>query len=220
MNKACRDLRKKNNEREKAIFKENDEVYTNMIVYLRGADITPYHQELVREDLIELIIDGQERGDNIAQVMGNRYQEICDEIIAVMPKRTIKEKIRSCIETSLSCVWVLSAIYVVMQLISELLSGTPEYQFTLTVGTIVNGVIIIIIANVIVEYFCKTALKEKKQTNKLLVFAKTWVVTFTILAAITFGSIYLTTPVLVVPMIGAVAFVGLVFVAERVLAAV
>lgn len=65
MNKLAKELLKKNNNREKAIFDENKEIYTNMIVYLRGSDLSEYNQEVVRGDIIELIIDGQQRGDNI-----------------------------------------------------------------------------------------------------------------------------------------------------------
>ena len=93
MYRDAKKLLKKNNQSEKQIFKENDEIYTNMIVYLRGADISEYHQEKVREDLIEMIVSGQERGDDIQTVMGENYKEICDEIIAEMPKKTKKEKV-------------------------------------------------------------------------------------------------------------------------------
>lgn len=48
--------------------------------------------KVVREDIIELIIDGQQRGDNIKKVKGGRYKEIRDEIVEAMPKKTIKDK--------------------------------------------------------------------------------------------------------------------------------
>ncbi len=220
MKKECKLLLRKNNEREKEIFEENEDVYTNMIVYLRGADITQYNQELVREDIIELILDGQQRGDNIEQVMGSRYQEICDEIIAVMPKRTVKEKLIDCVDLSLSCVWILGVIYIVKQLISMITARADSFDFTLTIGNLISGIAIILVANVVVEYICKTAFKEKKKQNKLLEFLKNWVICFIIFAVIILSSIYLTAPLFVVPMVAAIIFVGVVFVAERVLAVV
>jgi hypothetical protein len=48
--------------------------------------------KVVREDIIELIIDGRQRGDNIKKVKGGRYKEIRDEIVEAMPKKTIKDK--------------------------------------------------------------------------------------------------------------------------------
>ena len=215
MNKACRDLRKKNNEREQAISKENDEVYTDMLVYLRCADITQYNQELVREDIIELILDGQQRGDDIAKVMGSRYKEICDEIIDVIPKRTKIEKVKDCVETSLCCLWIIGGIYLVQQMVSALLADASNFNFTLTIGNLVSAAVIIIVANVVVEYVCKTALKEKKSTNKVLSFIMCWGICFLIFAAILFSIFYLTAPILEIPMIAAALIVGIIFVVER-----
>lgn len=45
-----------------------------MSVYLRSADMSRYNQKLVREDLIEMIVDDQNRGDDINKVMGNNYK--------------------------------------------------------------------------------------------------------------------------------------------------
>lgn len=218
MNKACKELMKKNNEREKEIFKENDETYTNMIVYLRCADMTQYNQELVREDIIEMILDGQQRGDNIEQVMGNRYQEICDEIIDAMPKRTMKEKVISILTMSLSCLWILGAIYIAKQLLTALLTGASMLNFTLTIGQIVSGALIILAANIIVVYVCKTAFKEKKG-NKVITFFKNWGILFVVFSAIIFSNVFLNTPVMVVPIAAAIAFVCVVFGADRILSA-
>ena len=50
-------LLKQNNQREKELTKENNQVLTDMVVYLRGSDLSDYNQELVREDLIEMVLD-------------------------------------------------------------------------------------------------------------------------------------------------------------------
>ncbi len=65
MTRKCRELLKENNKKEKMINESNISRYTEMIIYLRGSDIDKYNQELVRADLIEMIIDGQERNDDI-----------------------------------------------------------------------------------------------------------------------------------------------------------
>ena len=65
MTRKCRELLKENNKKEKMINESNISRYTEMIIYLRGSDIDKYNQELVRADLIEVIIDGQERNDDI-----------------------------------------------------------------------------------------------------------------------------------------------------------
>ncbi|PRR79148.1 hypothetical protein CLLI_09930 [Clostridium liquoris] len=95
MKKYCKGLLKSNNKMEKEIHKNNEKILTDMIVYLRGSDMTEYNQELIREDLIQMIIDGQNRGDDIQKVIGDNYKEICDKIIETMPKKTISQKIGS-----------------------------------------------------------------------------------------------------------------------------
>ena len=65
MTRKCRELLKENNKKEKMINESNISRYTEMIIYLRGSDIDKYNQELVRADLIEMIIDGQERNNDI-----------------------------------------------------------------------------------------------------------------------------------------------------------
>lgn len=98
-----KELIKKNNEREKVMLNENVQIYTNMIVYLRGSELSDYNQEVVREDIIALILEGQDRGDSIQKVMGENYKEICDEIIDAMPKKTKKEKNTRILPNSIQC---------------------------------------------------------------------------------------------------------------------
>jgi len=192
MNKLAKELLKKNNNREKAIFDENKEIYTNMIVYLRGSDLSEYNQEVVRGDTIELIIDGQQRGDNIKKVMGGRYKEICDQIIEAMPKKTKKDKVMDFLDMSLHALWVLGVISLAKNFIISLISNKAGFEFILTVGDIINGLAIILIANVIVLYITKTAFGAKKE-KKVVSFLKAWFIAAAVLAAMILSNVYFRT---------------------------
>lgn len=50
MTRECRELLKENNKKEKMINESNANIYTEMIIYMRGSDIDKYNQELVRAD--------------------------------------------------------------------------------------------------------------------------------------------------------------------------
>lgn len=128
-----------------------------MIVYLRGSDMTEYNQELVRQDLIQMILDGQERGDDIQKVIGNNYKEICDEIIEAMPKKTRKEKISDILELIFSVIWIIGGIFIVKTIVGNFLGTNKNWRFILSVGNIINMAVTIIIANVVINYTCKTA---------------------------------------------------------------
>lgn len=60
MSSKTKALQKSNNLLDRKIRPENRSVFTDMICYIRSADISDYHQELVRYDLIEMILSAQE----------------------------------------------------------------------------------------------------------------------------------------------------------------
>ena len=179
MNKAARELLKQNNDKEKEILPENDEIYTNMVVYLRGADLTEYDQEVIREDLIQMILDGQNRGENIQKVMGENYKEICNGIIEAMPKKTNFQKGMDILEVSLLVISILGIISLIKTGISLLVNEEGRWVYSLYAGELFSWVIVGIVVNAVVNYVCKTAFKQKKH-NKLVAFLITGCVCFAI----------------------------------------
>lgn len=69
MNRQTRELNKINNELDKQLNAENENVMTDIVCYLRGANISEYNQELIRQDLLEMFLSAQKRGENIQKVI-------------------------------------------------------------------------------------------------------------------------------------------------------
>ncbi|TCK89145.1 hypothetical protein EDC19_2563 [Natranaerovirga hydrolytica] len=216
MNKLTKELMKKNNIKDQAILEENEEIYTNMVVYLRGSDLTEYNQEMVREDIIELIIEGQRRGDNIQKVMGSRYKETCDEIIAAMPKKTKKEKIVEYVGHSLNALWILGVILTFRNFIVDLILKRFENNFIFTVGDMITTLAIIVMAQLIVKYITKSVWKEK-QTNSIVGYLKTWIVLMCILAPIILISVYLNKVVISFSYTVAIVVILMIFIASKII---
>lgn len=170
VNKKCKELLKSNVKRKKEIHGDNAKIYSNMIVYLRSADMSRYNQELVREDLIEMIVDGQNRGDDINKVMGNNYKEICDDIMEAVPRKTKREKIAEVLEISLSAVWILGIIYIGKVILENLITKSDSWVFTLYLGDIVNMGIIVLAANLVVYFPSKNAFKTKEKTSFFMIW--------------------------------------------------
>ena len=94
MSKRTKQLLNENNALENCIQNpENKEVLTNMVVYIRAANISPYDQEKVRRDMTEMILDGEHRGAPIKDVIGEDYRLFCDDVIAEIPKLTGRTRI-------------------------------------------------------------------------------------------------------------------------------
>ena len=218
MKKETKELLKKNNENEKNILEENDEIYTNMIVYLRGANISEYNQEKVREDLIAMIVDGQERGDDIQKVIGENYKEICDEIIAEIPKKTVKENVMYALMLTLDIVWIVGVISVIKTLIIMLAKNSKDMTFVFSLGDLISWGMIVFVAYLVVYYICSTTFREKeRETNKVLSFIIIWFVCCIILCAIILPSLLIKETIFSVHIGVAALIFGTIFVISRIM---
>lgn len=224
MNKKTKEILKANNEREELINEENDKVLTDMICYLRGSNISEYDQELVRADIIEMVLDAQERGEDINSVFGGNYKEICDNIIAELPQKTTKQKVLEGVNIVFMCMWIVGAILVVKQLIIGMVAEPRNFVFTLSTGDVLNALIIIIASVGIVQYICKNSFDSDENTgkksimdNKVVGFIVVWVAIMVALLILTGISYVLSKAILTVPLYMAIIFTAVVFVAERIM---
>ena len=219
MKKETKELLKKNNENEKKIYEENDEIYTNMVVYLRCSGISEHNQEKVREDLIAMIIDGQDRGDDIQKVMGENYKEICDEIIAEFPKKTTKEKVIHALMMTLDVIWILGFISVIKNLIAMLAKDSKDMTFSFMLGDLISWSVIVLVANAIVYYIGRTAFKENEgKNNKVLSFIILWAICCFIGCAIILPTLLIKVTIFTTHIGVATLIFGVVFVISRIMA--
>lgn len=174
MNRKARIINKENNRLDKQIKEENQEVFTDMICYLRGADISDYEIECVRRDLTEMVLSAQSRGENIDTVIGEDYKEFCDSVIANLPPKTKKQKLIEMLD--LIC-WILSILFTINVLISRdtifmienLIKGTPaDFYISISIGTFVSMMLIVLIASLLVTWIMKNAFREEKKQEKIL----------------------------------------------------
>lgn len=212
MKRICKELMKKNKEREKEILECNNEIYTDMIVYLRCSDITEYNQELVREDLINMIIDGQNRGDDIEKVMGGNYKEICDEIIESMPKTTKLEKFLSALQIGLSSVWILGLIAVIKELLFNIIMGNGDWNFVLSLGDIINFVLCVILAQVTIKYLKGTLLKKESKIKEFFTY---WILGIIIVGIFVVISYFLDFTILSISIVMAAIIVAGLFILDK-----
>jgi DNA-binding ferritin-like protein (Dps family) len=213
MNKETKMILHENNKLEKQISKKSNEVYTNMIVYMRGSEISEYNQEKVRRDILDMIIEGEKRGDNIEEIIGNDYKDICDKIISVFPSKTIKERIMSIIGMTLACIYILGTISVLQTLLYNFVGKEPILGYSLSIGDIINAVLIILIANVIVSVVSKNVFKKPFIDNKILSFLVTWIICVVIICGLIGISYYLDnvvikTNLIAIVMVSLVAFIA------------
>lgn len=83
---------KENNDLSFHLKAADNKILTDMVVYIRGADISGYQQELVRRDITQMILDGEQRGDTMEDIIGSDYKIFCDNVLREVPHLTRAEK--------------------------------------------------------------------------------------------------------------------------------
>ncbi|XCY70114.1 hypothetical protein ABG808_09115 [Streptococcus iniae] len=92
-----------------------------MIICLRGAEINPYHQELIRNDLVTLLLDGQERQATLDDVFGEDKHLFMDQVMAAAPHMTKKEKQLNNLQLGVMIMVIFMLIYFGRDLLNYIL---------------------------------------------------------------------------------------------------
>ncbi|MPM16609.1 hypothetical protein SDC9_62990 [bioreactor metagenome] len=172
MNQKTRELNRSNNALDQQISAENQEAFTDMICYLRGAKISPYHQELVRQDLTEMVLSAQQRGEPIRSVIGTDYKAFCDDVIANLPPETRKQRVIDSFDIVCWCLSILGLINIVLSsetilLVRNAITGKPlDFSISISLGSVISIGIIIPAAFMITSSILKNSFQIKQVHGK------------------------------------------------------
>lgn len=205
MNRHTKALLKENNELENKLGKEENDILTDIVVYIRGSKISEYDQEIVRRDITNMLIEGQERGQAVRDVIGDDYKAFCDAVIAEMPEMTAKERVLNAVQIALMCFGIILLIWFVFSLVR----GSFREVY-ITLGDIVSGVVIILSAIGIVMAITKDVFNDEKLSGW-----KLFLVYFVISATCILPSIFIRTIVLTVPSVAVLIIIALSFVGYK-----
>ena len=168
MNQQAKALLKKNNELEKQLTPEAAMLMRDIIVYIRGANISDFHQESMRYDILQMVLDGEKRGDCLQDIIGENLQAFCDEVLSEVPQLTAKERILSMISLSCLCLSALSFMWMIYMGINVVKGNLSLPYLPVTVGQAVSAVVIIIAAIFLYRYVTKTSFDKNALNNKVL----------------------------------------------------
>lgn len=204
MKRETKKLLKENGRREKLLSPASQTAMTDIVVYLRGCDLSMPHQEEVRRDIQEMVLEAEGRGETMDSVIGGDYRAFCDEIVSAFPPRSRKEKVLEQADILLSAWGILMVIWLVKSLVEILLSGGSDWHVTLTAGQLISWAVILVVAEAVVWWVTRTAFDRPAEGGTAKQFVKIWVIIFLVLAAILLPSVYLTSPAVAIPLAGAV----------------
>ncbi|WP_417084982.1 hypothetical protein [Evtepia gabavorous] len=210
---SVRTLRQENNARERALSRESQREMTDVVVYLRGQDLSPLDQEEIRRDILEMVWEAEARGETMAQVVGQDYRTFCQAIVAAVPRRSRRVRMAAAVEELLPALSVLLGIWLVKKVVEALLCGEAVMYLTLTLGEAVSMGVLLAASVGIVTYLCRTALEGEGERRRSWGkgFFMAWAFCVALLAAIFLPTFLLTNPLLTLwlPVAVAVAILPL-----------
>lgn len=162
MNKTARKLRDENNELELGLSREANAVMTDIVVYIRSANISEINQEKVRRDIGQMLLEGEQRGQSVSDIIGEDYKAFCDSVICEVPQLTPLQRFLSLLSDALLGIIIMLAIWTVFAPLRQLSSGEAWYIVTIRTSDIIEAIAIIAAAFFIVGYICKNSFKPKK----------------------------------------------------------
>ena len=160
MSREARVLRDENNELEKQLDDKTNDILTDIVVYIRSANISDIDQENVRRDITQMLIDARGRGENADDVIGGDYKAFCDAIIAEIPKLSAKQRIMTAIRDTLPALGLIG-IWVVFSVAEQIINGATWYVTPVSVTDILGGAAMLILATLIVVYITKNSFNAK-----------------------------------------------------------
>lgn len=176
MSREARVLRDENNELEKRLDDKTNDILTDIVVYIRSANISDIDQETVRRDITQMLIDARGRGETAADVIGGDYKAFCDAIIAEIPKLSAKQRIMTAIRDTLPALGLLIGIWVVFSVAEQIINGETWYVTPVSVTDILGGAAMLILATLVVVYITKNSFNAKPAALVCLILLITAVV--------------------------------------------
>lgn len=168
MNRNMRMLHNENNRLDKTLCEDYQKLMTDIVCYLRGADISELQQEKVRYDLTLMLLEAQQRNAPLDEVFPEDYKAFCDTVIKELPPRSQLEKLRE----RLQIVFLLIAILGVINLflskdgLHALLQLDIQSTYPLSLSTLLLDILLGISAVCIVQWICRSSFENDDKTVK------------------------------------------------------
>ena len=170
MGKTTRMLRKQNNVFEEQLSKQNQDVMTDIVVYLRYADISEMNQELIRADIGQMLFDAQKRGESSQKVIGMDYKQFCDDILENVEHETGKEKVVRILMTTMLCATMILPILMLYGALNNIVMKQNWWSMQLTLGQVISYTGIALWATGFVQYISRHSFEVETRIQKTKLF--------------------------------------------------
>lgn len=170
-----------NNALEEQLNEDNKTVMTDIICYLRSANLSMLQVECVRKDIALMLLEGQRSQQDAHEILGEDYEALCDAIIAELPKQTRQQRVCGIISIALLCFSVLALIEIVMALLTYIQDVSSFPYLHISYAKFGNILVLTAVSYYIVKVICIGSFHAQDRTIKLKVLLGiVFVIAFTV----------------------------------------
>lgn len=139
----------------------NEAIYTDIVCYLRTSALDDFTVEEIIQDILELFLSTQARGERIEQVIGSDFRAFCDRCIAAalkQPRRNKWQKHLANVEIWLNVLillWLIDLAFEHLPRMVHYKNMLLSYQ--VDAAFLVNALLIILLATLATNYIGKNS---------------------------------------------------------------
>lgn len=155
----------------------NEVIYTDIVCYLRTSALDEFTVEEIIQDILEIILSTQARGERVEQVIGSDYRAFCDRLIAGVLKQPRRHKWQKHLDNveiwlnALVLLWLIDLAFEHLPRMVHYKNMLLSYQ--VNAAFLANALLIVLAATFATNYigknsFSLSANKEKRKKTGLI----------------------------------------------------
>jgi len=170
------ELNKANNQNEQLLNDESKRYLIDIVCYLRTKNVDSYELEVIRNDILRIFLDAQNRGETIDKILGSDHKSFCDGILQSTGYRKKRNIICEWIDCVLSAFLVLVAITFLFsgmcsKVINHIFRGIEfDWVWGITSGNLITWSVLIVAVFVFLFVATNVSLSEEKKHSRTINF--------------------------------------------------
>lgn len=163
---------KQNYKFSKQLTPENERIFTDIVCYLRTSDIDELQAEEAIQQILDMFLSAQHRGEAISDVIGSDYKEFCNEIIHSSSKQRFSSKVLTFLELLLFCMVLMWVIDLAFAILPQIIKNKQiNLEYTVTLGFLARVFTVLAIAYALINYIGRNSFQlAKKSRKKFFIF--------------------------------------------------
>ncbi|ACL74604.1 DUF1048 domain-containing protein [Ruminiclostridium cellulolyticum] len=156
-------LRNENNRFSEKLNKENRDIYTDIVCYLRVSYLTDVQQEEIISDILSMFFDWEKQGKKVKDMIGEDYKKFADDIInAVNPHKSILEKSKEYLFIILEAFCYMFTIDFLF-LLPKIIKGNLHLMYDYSLDMALRSLLILIVAVSVINYIGRNSFSLRKK---------------------------------------------------------